>query len=551
VGAVDGVPVPGEPSPPERPNGRERDQPRQVLRELPDPDERSRVYAATRAAADEMEYATADGAGREAPERAAAGRAEEGGREPDRPSGPSGRPDMTGAAACTEEGPHAGERPEGGEGPGTGGGPDTRSRPYAEGGPDTGGGPGMGEQHGADSAGASDWRGGSPDRHDGLPERYEGFPDRRDNPADRRAGLATMSRGAYYEALKAKAEALDGSTPSRDGAPRGGPEHRVLHQPDQADRKAEARPSDYWNEVPRFFAKWAEHERRWPRPEQAEAATERRQSGTAQDQPQARADGHHAAERQAEAADDQGRPDAAGERHEPNTAGEQRPSDAPAQSPEARTGPQDALARSRPGLDAEMMTHIDDVIGRIPDAEKAISEDIQTVERTNRSGAWLEGFEHRLKGEERLKEKITDALSTSAPDATPEDVLRKVPDAIRYTFCLKPKDYAKGYYESKQRLESSGFEMYQSKNFWTDPEYKGINTRWVTPDGQRFEVQFHTPESFHAKHHVTHKAYERIRDPNISKAELRELHAFQREVSRWIHIPEDVINIPDFKKEGF
>ena len=48
--------------------------------------------------------------------------------------------------------------------------------------------------------------------------------------------------------------------------------------------------------------------------------------------------------------------------------------------------------------------------------------------------------------------------------------------------------------------------MYYSKNYWTHPEYKGVNTRWATPDGQRFEVQFHTPDSFHAKHHVTHLA---------------------------------------------
>jgi hypothetical protein len=48
--------------------------------------------------------------------------------------------------------------------------------------------------------------------------------------------------------------------------------------------------------------------------------------------------------------------------------------------------------------------------------------------------------------------------------------------------------------------------VYYSKNYWTDAEYKGINTRWVTAEGQRFEVQFHTPDSFHAKHQVTHLA---------------------------------------------
>ena len=62
----------------------------------------------------------------------------------------------------------------------------------------------------------------------------------------------------------------------------------------------------------------------------------------------------------------------------------------------------------------------------------------------------------------------------------------------------------------KAGLKSAGYEMYYTKNSWSDAEYKGINTRWVTPEGQRFEVQFHTPESFHAKHEVTHKAYEHL-----------------------------------------
>jgi hypothetical protein len=75
----------------------------------------------------------------------------------------------------------------------------------------------------------------------------------------------------------------------------------------------------------------------------------------------------------------------------------------------------------------------------------------------------------------------------------------------------------------------------------------------VTPDGQRFEVQFHTPESFHAKHRVTHVAYERIRNTTIatSRAELRRLHTFQSKVCSWIQVPDGAADIPDFKKEGF
>ena len=90
------------------------------------------------------------------------------------------------------------------------------------------------------------------------------------------------------------------------------------------------------------------------------------------------------------------------------------------------------------------------------------------------------------------------------------------------------------------------------KNSWSNPEYKGVNTRWMTPDGQRFEVQFHTPESFHAKHEVTHQAYERIRNPvNSQDASDGDLRDFQREVSSWI--PDscsDWQKIQDIQEEG-
>jgi hypothetical protein len=191
-----------------------------------------------------------------------------------------------------------------------------------------------------------------------------------------------------------------------------------------------------------------------------------------------------------------------------------------------------------------------EAIGRMCKAERGLSADAQAIKQENGYGGWLEGFQFRLKGEDRLKEKIAEQLEAE-PDNSPAEILGKIPDAIRYTFCFPSESYTRGYYDVKERLESRGYEMYYSRNWWTDPEYKGINTRLVTPEGQRFEVQFHTPESFHAKHHVTHAAYERIRNPSTSRAELRELHAFQREVSSWIQVPDGAADIPDFKQEGF
>jgi hypothetical protein len=231
-----------------------------------------------------------------------------------------------------------------------------------------------------------------------------------------------------------------------------------------------------------------------------------------------------------------------------------------------RRWPTDRRTTADPSADAPASHHRDgeyrerseqqaetaDEIGRVREAEPGLSADAQAIEQENKDtyGGWLEGFEHRLKGEDRLKEKVAEQLATEE-DQPASEVLGRIPDVIRYTYCFNSENYTRGYYDIKDRFESRGHEMFYSKNYWINPEYKGINTRWVTSEGQRFEVQFHTPDSFHAKHQVTHLAYERIRDATTSRAELRELHAFQREVSSWIQIPDGATNIPDFMKDGF
>ena len=287
-----------------------------------------------------------------------------------------------------------------------------------------------------------------------------------------------------------------GSTSGADGP---APKPRELPDPDERGRVYEAMraygqqadgagPRAYRDEVPRFADKWADHERRW-------AETRR-----------------HAA-------------DLTTARHQDNS---------PRPSPERQAETAEA-------------------IGRVREAEPRLSADAQAIEQENKDtyGGWLEGFKHRIKGEDRLEEKITEGLATTSPDATPKQALRLIPDAIRFTYCFQAENYTRGYYDIMERFESRGHEMYYSKNYWAHPEYKGINTRWVTSEGLRFEVQFHTPDSFHAKHEVTHLAYERIRDLTTSRAELRELHAFQQEVSSWIHVPDGATDIPDIKKEGF
>jgi hypothetical protein len=214
--------------------------------------------------------------------------------------------------------------------------------------------------------------------------------------------------------------------------------------------------------------------------------------------------------------------------------------------PKQRTETADATS----ALSPEQRTVTLDAVQKVPEREPPISDNVKRIEADNTSGGWLEGFEFRLKGQERLTEKVAERLKRE-PERTPDELVGRIPDAVRYTFCLDQKNYSAGYFEIKERLEGCGYEMYHCNNFWTNSQYKGVNTRWVTPDGQRFEVQFHTPESFHAKHEVTHVAYERLRHPATSVAERRDLMDFQREVSSWVPVPSKAPDIPDYEKKGF
>jgi hypothetical protein len=309
------------------------------------------------------------------------------------------------------------------------------------------------------------------------------------------------ARGQVYTDLRTRTEVrsepvqVDRDEPAY--ADRDEPVRSERSEPAQAERGddgPEATQSQYWDEVPRFVEAWSELKNEWP---------ERRESTAAVD---------------------------AVDRSE--------------DPPGSFRSDGDAY------LSPEQNEQVTEEIGRVRQTEAQVSDDVRTIERENTAGAWLEGFECRLKGDERLKEKVAEKLKDQG-DRPPEDIVREVPDAIRYTFCVQTEEYAEGYHDLKDRFESFGHEMYQCKNLWSDPEYKGINTRWVTPEGRRFEVQFHTSESFDAKQHVTHEAYERARNPLTNRAELAGIERFQREVSSRIPAPDGVTDIDEFKKKGF
>jgi len=156
----------------------------------------------------------------------------------------------------------------------------------------------------------------------------------------------------------------------------------------------------------------------------------------------------------------------------------------------------------------------------------------------------LVGFDHRLKGHDRIKEKVYKTIKES--NRSPEQAVSLVADAIRYTFQYQERRYTQGVLTDIARLKDQGFELDKLKNSWSDEQYKGINSQWIEPDsGQRFEVQFHTRISFEAKQ-LTHSAYERLRSKQADQFEELVLEAFQKKVTAEVPVPLGAESIPDY-----
>jgi hypothetical protein len=195
-------------------------------------------------------------------------------------------------------------------------------------------------------------------------------------------------------------------------------------------------------------------------------------------------------------------------------------------------------------LDRAVNSRVEAACDRVTELEQEkISPALRAIEGQD-PDRHLIGFENRLKGRDRIKEKVY--AFTNDLNISPAEAVSLVPDAIRYTFQYQEARYTQGVLADIARLKDQGFELDKLKNSWSDEQYKGINSQWTEPNsGQRFEVQFHTRISFEAKQ-LTHSAYERLRSKQADMFEELVLEAFQKKVTAEVPVPRGADGIPDY-----
>ena len=177
-------------------------------------------------------------------------------------------------------------------------------------------------------------------------------------------------------------------------------------------------------------------------------------------------------------------------------------------------------------------------------------------------GGTMYGLDNRRKFDKSLAKKaIADALDpTLKYNGDVAKAAGDIKDSARYTAVFDSDNFSEGYKRVKDALEKMGIKEYRCKNFFTQyrdqdgsegkkiGEQKSVQCVFETPDGQKFELQFHTPESMAAKE-VNHPTYKQKKEPASEYKEYNEPRSrFMRDTSSVVPDPKGVFDIEEHKR---
>jgi hypothetical protein len=158
------------------------------------------------------------------------------------------------------------------------------------------------------------------------------------------------------------------------------------------------------------------------------------------------------------------------------------------------------------------------------DVEPRVTSSLQAT--AEEVGGKMIGLDARLKTVDSLSRKL---------DNNPDLAIN---DALRYTMTFDAPVFTVGVRDAMNTMTQEGYKLVRMTNtFEEGASYKGINATYKTNDGQFFELQFHTPESFAMKQDVNHGLYEQQRVLPRSDPQWRALDQQMIENSRAVPVP--------------
>lgn len=185
-----------------------------------------------------------------------------------------------------------------------------------------------------------------------------------------------------------------------------------------------------------------------------------------------------------------------------------------------------------------------DIYGETAKKEPQITEDIVGV--AENIGVKMFGLNARRKQITSLAGKIGEDAKTKRESF--EKMASNIKDATRYTTILNEDNFVEEYNKFKKELESKGYKEVRCKNFYDGYDkgeecQKAIQCVYETPDGYRFELQYHTPDSLAVKNSFNHKLYEEYRQKTTTQERKNELLALMYNAGQRVKNPKDILTI--------
>ena len=168
------------------------------------------------------------------------------------------------------------------------------------------------------------------------------------------------------------------------------------------------------------------------------------------------------------------------------------------------------------------------------------------------------GLENKFKTLDSLTRKITDGAESRSFSYNTfgvksfEKFLRQAAnhnnDTLRYTFILPLEKYSIKVEQVLSDLRNVDYLIEKIWNAWRldktpfDRGYRGINAAVISSQKQKFELQFHTEESYRLKTD-THNFYQELRSNKTTEKRKNEIVGLMVELAKKIPIPKEVKNL--------
>lgn len=174
--------------------------------------------------------------------------------------------------------------------------------------------------------------------------------------------------------------------------------------------------------------------------------------------------------------------------------------------------------------------------------EPTITEDLKGIK-----DIVLYGLDFRLKEKKSAVEKVKRERSENKYKENWHDrkIMNRMYDLVRYTQLVDKDTFVKQAQKTIDELKGRGYKIVDLKNFWL-PEvnrgknpYRGINMKWKSPKGQKFELQFNTKNNLDVKDKM-HDIYNKQRILKEGSKEWEDLNNESLKLTKLFDNPKDI-----------